>query len=49
MGHRAAGAPPRAWRAGAAGFLVKGIEPEDFLHAMWAAAHGDAIADFGRA
>ncbi|SIM85599.1 response regulator [Micromonospora cremea] len=32
-----------ALRAGAAGFLVKDIEPEDFLHAMRVAARGDAL------
>lgn len=30
-------------RAGAAGFLVKDIEPEDFLHAVRVAARGDAL------
>ncbi|MFE7718780.1 response regulator [Nocardia rhizosphaerihabitans] len=30
-------------RAGAAGFLVKDIEPEDFLHAIRVAARGDAL------
>ncbi|MFD1046772.1 DNA-binding response regulator, partial [Kibdelosporangium lantanae] len=29
--------------AGAAGFLVKDIEPEDFLHAVRVAARGDAL------
>jgi DNA-binding NarL/FixJ family response regulator len=33
----------RALRAGAAGFLVKDIEPEDFLHAVRVAARGDAL------
>jgi DNA-binding NarL/FixJ family response regulator len=32
-----------ALRAGAAGFLVKDIQPEDFLHAMRVAARGDAL------
>jgi DNA-binding NarL/FixJ family response regulator len=32
-----------ALRAGAAGFLVKDIEPEDFLHAIRVAARGDAL------
>ncbi|MGY0234402.1 response regulator [Longispora urticae] len=32
-----------ALRAGAAGFLVKDILPEDFLHAMRVAARGDAL------
>jgi DNA-binding NarL/FixJ family response regulator len=32
-----------ALRAGAAGFLVKDIEPEDFLHAMRVAARGDSL------
>ncbi|WP_144122535.1 response regulator [Catellatospora sichuanensis] len=32
-----------ALRAGAAGFLVKDIEPVDFLHAMRVAARGDAL------
>ncbi|WP_155368136.1 response regulator [Catellatospora vulcania] len=32
-----------ALRAGAAGFLVKDVEPEDFLHAMRVAARGDAL------
>jgi DNA-binding NarL/FixJ family response regulator len=32
-----------ALRAGAAGFLVKDIEPEDFLHAVRVAARGDAL------
>jgi DNA-binding NarL/FixJ family response regulator len=32
-----------ALRAGAAGFLVKDIEPEDFLHAIHVAARGDAL------
>ncbi|MEO6089189.1 MAG: response regulator transcription factor [Umezawaea sp.] len=32
-----------ALRAGAAGFLVKDIHPEDFLHAMRVAARGDAL------
>ncbi|WP_250009252.1 response regulator transcription factor [Actinoplanes sp. M2I2] len=32
-----------ALRAGAAGFLVKDIEPEDFLHALRVAARGDAL------
>ncbi len=30
-------------RAGAAGFLVKDIEPDDFLHALRVAARGDAL------
>lgn len=30
-------------RAGAAGFLVKDIHPEDFLHAVRVAARGDAL------
>jgi DNA-binding NarL/FixJ family response regulator len=30
-------------RAGAAGFLVKDIQPEDFLHAVRVAARGDAL------
>lgn len=33
----------RALRAGAAGFLVKDIVPEDFLHAVRVAARGDAL------
>jgi DNA-binding NarL/FixJ family response regulator len=33
----------QALRAGAAGFLVKDIEPEDFLHAVRVAARGDAL------
>ncbi|MEV0732951.1 response regulator transcription factor [Polymorphospora sp. NPDC050346] len=33
----------RALRAGAAGFLVKDIEPEDFLHAIRVAARGDVL------
>ena len=32
-----------ALRAGAAGFLVKDIQPEDFLHAVRIAARGDAL------
>jgi DNA-binding NarL/FixJ family response regulator len=32
-----------ALRAGAAGFLVKDVLPEDFLHAMRVAARGDAL------
>lgn len=32
-----------ALRAGAAGFLVKDIEPGDFLHAVRVAARGDAL------
>jgi DNA-binding NarL/FixJ family response regulator len=32
-----------ALRAGAAGFLVKDIEPVDFLHAVRVAARGDAL------
>jgi DNA-binding NarL/FixJ family response regulator len=32
-----------ALRAGAAGFLVKDIEPEDFLHAVRVAVRGDAL------
>ncbi|WP_309115482.1 response regulator transcription factor [Saccharothrix sp.] len=32
-----------ALRAGAAGFLVKDVEPEDFLHAVRVAARGDAL------
>ena len=32
-----------ALRAGAAGFLVKDIEPMDFLHAIRVAARGDAL------
>ncbi|MEV6660149.1 response regulator transcription factor [Nocardia fluminea] len=32
-----------ALRAGAAGFLVKDIEPTDFLHAIRVAARGDAL------
>jgi DNA-binding NarL/FixJ family response regulator len=32
-----------ALRAGAAGFLVKDIVPEDFLHAVRVAARGDAL------
>jgi DNA-binding NarL/FixJ family response regulator len=32
-----------ALRAGAAGFLVKDIEPEDFLHAVRVAARGEAL------
>ncbi|GAA4571844.1 response regulator transcription factor [Micromonospora coerulea] len=32
-----------ALRAGAAGFLVKDIEPEDFLHAIRVAARGDVL------
>lgn len=34
-----------ALRAGAAGFLVKDIHPEDFLHAVRVAARGDALLD----
>ncbi|GIE82395.1 DNA-binding response regulator [Actinoplanes philippinensis] len=33
----------QALRAGAAGFLVKDITPEDFLHAVRVAARGDAL------
>jgi DNA-binding NarL/FixJ family response regulator len=33
----------KALRAGAAGFLVKDIEPDDFLHAIRVAARGDAL------
>ena len=32
-----------ALRAGAAGFLVKDIQPEDFVHAVRVAARGDAL------
>jgi DNA-binding NarL/FixJ family response regulator len=32
-----------ALRAGAAGFLVKDIQPEDFLHAVRVAVRGDAL------
>ena len=32
-----------ALRAGASGFLVKDIEPEDFLHSVRVAARGDAL------
>ena len=32
-----------ALRAGAAGFLVKDMQPEDFLHAVRVAARGDAL------
>jgi DNA-binding NarL/FixJ family response regulator len=32
-----------ALRAGAAGFLVKDIEPDDFLHSIRVAARGDAL------
>jgi DNA-binding NarL/FixJ family response regulator len=32
-----------ALRAGASGFLVKDIQPEDFLHAVRVAARGDAL------
>ena len=32
-----------ALRAGAAGFLVKDVEPDDFLHAVRVAARGDAL------
>ncbi|MCG8925828.1 response regulator transcription factor [Lentzea sp. CC55] len=32
-----------ALKAGAAGFLVKDVEPEDFLHAVRVAARGDAL------
>jgi DNA-binding NarL/FixJ family response regulator len=32
-----------ALRAGAAGFLVKDIEPEDFVHSVRVAARGDAL------
>jgi DNA-binding NarL/FixJ family response regulator len=32
-----------ALQAGAAGFLVKDIQPEDFLHAVRVAARGDAL------
>ncbi|GAA1295719.1 response regulator transcription factor [Saccharothrix xinjiangensis] len=32
-----------ALRAGATGFLVKDVEPEDFLHAVRVAARGDAL------
>ncbi|SUA79449.1 Response regulator protein vraR [Nocardia otitidiscaviarum] len=32
-----------ALRAGAAGFLVKDVQPEDFLHAIRVAARGDAL------
>ncbi|MDX2934050.1 response regulator transcription factor [Streptomyces ipomoeae] len=34
-------------RAGAAGFLVKDIVPEDFLHAVRVAARGDALLAHG--
>ncbi|MGW4640014.1 response regulator [Sphaerisporangium sp. NPDC004334] len=33
----------KALRAGAAGFLVKDVVPEDFLHAVRVAARGDAL------
>jgi DNA-binding NarL/FixJ family response regulator len=33
----------KALRAGAAGFLVKDNQPEDFLHAVRVAARGDAL------
>ncbi|MBL7255483.1 response regulator [Paractinoplanes lichenicola] len=33
----------RALRAGAAGFLVKDIRPEDFVHAVRVAARGEAL------
>ncbi|MEU3220402.1 response regulator transcription factor [Streptomyces sp. NPDC006971] len=33
----------QALRAGAAGFLVKDVVPEDFLHAVRVAARGDAL------
>ncbi|MEV0396977.1 response regulator transcription factor [Polymorphospora rubra] len=33
----------QALRAGAAGFLVKDIEPDDFLHAIRVAARGDVL------
>ena len=33
----------QALRAGAAGFLVKDIQPEDFLHSVRVAARGDAL------
>ncbi|WP_053736819.1 response regulator transcription factor [Nocardia sp. NRRL S-836] len=32
-----------ALRAGAAGFLVKDVQPEDFLHSVRVAARGDAL------
>ncbi|MFB6522402.1 response regulator [Streptomyces sp. NPDC056401] len=32
-----------AMRAGAAGFLVKDVEPDDFLHSVRVAARGDAL------
>lgn len=32
-----------ALRAGAAGFLIKDIRPEDFLHSVRVAARGDAL------
>ncbi|MFJ7269997.1 response regulator [Streptomyces sp. NPDC099050] len=32
-----------ALRAGAAGFLVKDVEPDDFLHSVRVAARGDAL------
>ncbi len=32
-----------ALRAGAAGFLVKDIQPDDFLHSIHVAARGDAL------
>ncbi|WP_434443332.1 response regulator [Lentzea sp. E54] len=32
-----------ALKAGAAGFLVKDVQPEDFLHAVRVAARGDAL------
>ena len=32
-----------ALRAGAAGFLVKDVQPEDFVHAVRVAARGDAL------
>ena len=32
-----------AMKAGAAGFLVKDVQPEDFLHAVRVAARGDAL------